>query len=308
MKLQILQAPVPVDRPTAVALGSFDGVHIGHMDVLRAAAACRAEGLRTAVFTLDGLIGTAKAGKRLISDARQEELFQSLGFDFLYRVDFASVRDMSPETFVREILHEKLRAQVVCCGFNYHFGRKGAGDSALLTRLCGTYGIRVVVVPPHSCDGDTVSSTRIRALLTQGDMAAVRRLLGRPYTIAFPVVHGRALGRTIGLPTINQPIPAEFVLPRFGVYASSTVIDGCRYHAVTNIGVKPTVGSDGPLAETWIIGFSGDLYGRTVPVELAVFLRPEQRFASVEELRQQILRDGDEAVKRLSTMQKNSEI
>ncbi len=304
MKLQILHAPVPVDRPTAVALGSFDGVHIGHMDVLRQAVNCRTEGLRTAVFTLSGLIGTAKSGKQLISDARQEELFQSLGFDFLYRIDFTSVRDMCPEEFVREILHEKLRAQVVCCGFNYHFGHKGVGDSTLLTRLCAAYGIRVVVVPPRSCDGDTVSSTRIRTLLTQGDMAAVRRLLGRPYTIAFPVVHGRKLGRTIGLPTINQPIPAEFVLPRFGVYASSTVIDGRSYHAVTNVGVKPTVGSDGPLAETWIIGFAGDLYGRTVPVELVTFLRPEQRFASVEELRRQILRDGAEAEKALLAMKK----
>ena len=308
MKLQILQAPVPADRPMAVALGSFDGVHMGHMDVLRQAAARKQEGLRTAVFTLSGLIGNAKPVKRLISDARQEELFQGLGFDFLYRVDFASVRHMSPEAFVRDILHEKLQAKVVCCGFNYHFGCKGAGDSALLTRLCAEYGIHTVVVPPRTCEGAPVSSTRIRALLEDGDVAAVRRLLGRPYAIAFPVVHGRKLGRTIGLPTINQPIPADYVLPRFGVYASSTVIDGRRYHAVTNVGVKPTVGSDGPLAETWIIGFSGDLYGRTVPVELLAFLRPEQKFASVEALRQQIVRDGAEAEKMLITMQKNHKI
>lgn len=297
MQLQIYHTPVPAERPMAVALGGFDGLHIGHMDVLRQALDC---GCVPAVLTLEGLLGGVKPAKRLLTPAQQEALLQEMGFRRLYRVEFQAVRSMSPETFVRTILHEGLQARVVCCGYNYHFGHKGAGDSALLQKLCARYGIEVRVAPPRVADGADVSSSRIRGLIEAGCMEAAAALLGRPFTVAFPVVHGRALGRTIGLPTINQPIPAGFVLPRFGVYASAAVIGGRRYHAVTNVGVKPTVGSDGPLAETCIFGFSGDLYGQAVPVELRAFLRPEQKFPSVELLRQQIVRDGEEAEKILS--------
>lgn len=302
MQLQIFHKTEAADRPMAVALGSFDGIHRGHMDVLRQALACKKEGYCPAAFTLEGLIGTAKPVRRLLSRERQAEILNMMGFERLYRVDFESVRQMSPEDFVRQILHEQLGARVVCCGFNYHFGYKGAGDTAALQALCEAYGIQVRIAPPCMEDGEAVSSSRIRKLVEMGDMQTARKLLGRPYAIDFQVVHGRALGRTIGLPTINQPFPGDFALPRFGVYASSVRIDGKQYHAVTNVGIKPTVGSDGPLAETCIFGFSGNLYGRKVPVELLAFLRPEQRFSSVEHLRRQIIRDGQEAEKILLTL------
>lgn len=172
---------------------------------------------------------------------------------------------------------------------------KRGGDAALLARLCGERGIEAVTVPPVEVDGRPVSASRIRRLIEAGEVKEAARLLGRPFTLDFNVVGGQKLGRLLGTPTINQPLPAHFVRPRFGVYASSVEVDGRVTHGVTNIGVRPTVGADAPLAETWIADFTGDLYGKAVPVSLVQFLRPEQKFESVEELQRQILRDGREA-------------
>ena len=148
------------------------------------------------------------------------------------------------------------------------------------------------VTPPVSVAGETVSSTRIRACLEQGDVQQAGQLLGRPFGYDFEVTHGRQLGRTWGTPTINQPFPAGYVLPRFGVYASLVEVEGQKYYGVTNIGVKPTVGSDCALSETWIPEFSGDLYGKKVPVELLDFIRPERKFDSLDQLKNEILENG----------------
>ena len=288
------------DRPLALALGGFDGIHIGHVQVLRAVQTDPA--LTPAVFTFRDLIPAVKHTRQLTSARQQRAELAALGIAWLYLADFASLHDLTPEAFVRDILHRRLHARRVSCGFNYRFGCRGAGDSEALTRLCAACGIETVVAPPVLLDGAPVSSTRIRAAVADGAMESAARMLGRPYEIDFPVVHGRALGRTIGLPTINQPFPESFVLPKFGVYAAAVTIDGRRYHAVTNIGVKPTVGADGPLAETCIAGYSGDLYGKCVPVQLLQFLRPEQKFDSIELLRQQITRDAAAAERVLAQM------
>ncbi len=288
------------DRPLALALGGFDGIHIGHVQVLRAVQTDPA--LTPAVFTFRDLIPAVKHTRQLTSARQQYAQLAELGIARLYLADFASLRDLTPEAFVRDILHRRLHARRVSCGFNYRFGCRGAGDSDALMRLCARYGIETAVAEPVTMDGAPVSSTRIRAAVTAGEMKAAARMLGRPYEIDFPVVHGRALGRTIGLPTINQPFPESFVLPKFGVYAAAVTIDGRRYHAVTNIGVKPTVGADGPLAETCIAGYRGDLYGKCVPVQLLQFLRPEQKFDSIELLRQQITRDAAAAERVLAQM------
>ena len=146
--------------------------------------------------------------------------------------------------------------------------------------------------------GKPVSSTRIRELIAQGEVEEANRLLGRPFSYDFPVVHGRQLGRTLGFPTVNQPIPDGFILPRFGVYASLVEVDGEKYYGVTNVGIKPTVGSDGPVCETWMPDYHGrELYGETVRTELHGFVRSERRFPGLYELREQIFRDRETAKK-----------
>ena len=291
MALQLFDCPVPSDRPLSVALGAFDGVHCGHIPVLQAALdAAQADGC-PAVFSFANLIGTVKKTKQLISTRQYRTILMQMGFERLYLPNFQTMCDLSPREFVTEILHQKMHVKHVACGFNYRFGCGGSGGSAELRALCEPLGIRVTVVPPLMAQDRPISSTRIRQLVADGAMEQAAQLLGRPYAIDFAVVHGRALGRTLGLPTINQPFPENFVLPRFGVYASAVQLDGRLYHAVTNVGVKPTVGASGPLAETYIVGYSGDLYDQHVTVQLRAFLRPEEKFPSIEALKQQIERD-----------------
>ncbi|MBQ7088934.1 MAG: bifunctional riboflavin kinase/FAD synthetase [Clostridia bacterium] len=279
--------------PRSVALGLFDGLHPAHRQVILAAADGIEDGTAVTVYTFDPATVTTKAIRGLLCDqAEEEHILRLLGADELFRVDFAAVQHLSPEEFVHKILKEQLGAVKVSCGYNYRFGYRGAGDTALLTALCAEEGISVTVVPEIDIDGIPVSSTAIRAAIADGDMALARRLLGRPYCLRAPVVAGQHLGSKLAFPTINQVFPNGFALPRFGVYASRVEIEGETYPAVTNIGLRPTVGADAPLAETHIFGFSGDLYGKTPSVYPLTFLRPEQRFDTIEELQAQIRQDA----------------
>lgn len=277
--------------PRSVALGLFDGLHPGHRQVIVAAVENAADGWTPAVFTF--LPHTvAKDGYRRLTDDREEEhLLKIMGVQELIKADFAAIRHLSPEEFVRDILRDALCAHHVTCGFNYRFGAKGAGDADQLTALCAQYGITVTVVPEVDCGSTPVNSTAIRAALADGDMPLTRRLLGRPYRLRLPVSHGQQLGRRLGLPTINQTLPTDMALPRFGVYASCVQWDGHTYPAVTNVGVRPTVGAESPLAETYILGFDGDLYDAEPAVYPLQYLRPEQTFDSLEALQAQIRQD-----------------
>ncbi len=288
------------NKPRAVALGVFDGVHLGHRAVISHATGLELpDGIRAAAsvftFTQPAWALPKESACELVTEGQKAAVLESLGVEELIQADFSVIREYSPRAFVGDVLHKTLHARRVCCGFNYHFGKGGKGDAALLRALCEPLGIEVVVVPPVLVDGEPVSASRIRRCIEAGEMEQASRLLGRPFTLDFPVVGGQKLGRLLGTPTINQPLPSHFVRPRFGVYAASVEAGGKASHGVTNIGVRPTVGADGPLAETWIADFNGDLYGRDVPVTLVKFLRPERKFDSVEMLQKQILLDGKEA-------------
>ncbi len=283
-------------RPSAVALGAFDGLHIGHSRVIGSA---RKEGLLTSVFTFqDDLIREGKRAPRILSQRRKMVLLEKMGVEQCWIAAFSEIRDMSAEEFMEKILKEVCRAKVVCCGRDFHFGRGGNGTSAQLEAFCRENGIEARVAEPVLLSGSPVSSTRIREAAAEGRMEEAAALLGRPFSLDTPVVHGRQLGRTLGVPTINQPIPEDFVLPRFGVYASVVTICGKTYYGVTNIGVKPTVGADAPLSETWMPDYRGpELYGDTVVTELIAFIRPEQKFGSIRELQENIFRDRISAKK-----------
>ena len=289
----------------AAALGSFDGLHLGHRQVI--GNTISAPGLRPAVITFqqNPSVSLQKKPVPLLTTNEQKlALLEEMGVEVVYLLPFDRIRDMEPEDFV-EALYRVCRIRALSCGFNFRFGKNGRGDAGLLKELCREKGIELSVTPPVSVAGETVSSTRIRACLEQGDVQQAGQLLGRPFGYDFEVTHGRQLGRTWGTPTINQPFPQGYVLPRFGVYASLVEVEGQKYYGDTNIGVKPTVGSDCALSETWIPEFSGDLYGKKVPVELLDFIRPERKFDSLDQLKNEILENGVLARKIAEREEKN---
>lgn len=276
----------------SIALGVFDGLHLGHRAVISAARNTPIRGRVLPTATVLSITGIGKAGGRLFTESEEEKWAETLGLDEWLNVPFDTIRDLSPAAFVREILHEKLGAVTVCCGENYRFGKGGIGTAADLKTLCADYDIEVCIVPTVCRDGEVVSSTAVRQALTDGDPFRAMQFLGRPYTITYPVRAGNHLGSTWGVPTVNQPFPDGAATVKFGVYASLVVIDGVQHRAVTNIGVHPTVKENAvPQAETFIAEYDGDLYDTSVSVQLIRFLREERRFDSVEALKMQITAD-----------------
>lgn len=296
--MTIYRLPTDTDRipaeGRAVALGLFDGMHIGHRAVV--AEAIRAGRGHCAVYTFSpSTLYTKSDLRRITTDAQQAAILDRMGVTEIFETDFSAVCDLSPERFVEDILQNTLHATAVTCGFNYRFGKGGVGDAGLLERLCALRGIAVTVVPAVESNGQAVSSTAIRSALADGDMATVTRMMNRAYCFELPVGQGQHLGRRLGMPTANQVLPGDLALPRFGVYASCVEINGQVHYGVTNIGVRPTVGTDAPLAETWIDGFDGDLYGQTVRVYPVKYLRDERAFGTLEELKAQVEQDAADA-------------
>jgi len=286
---------------TAIALGVFDGLHMGHRSVLDAVLADARESGRTPcvmAFALSKPPPRYKQGAvQLVAPGILKKQLCHMGFETVFAPNFDEIRQQTPEQFVGGVLAQRMGARFVSCGYNFSFGRGGVGRAADLERLCAAQGIACTVVPAVDLDGGPVSSTRIRQCLSAGEIPQANALLGWPFTIDFEVVCGNRIGRTLGFPTINQVFPPYFIIPRHGVYATMVRLDDKAYSGVTNVGVKPTVGDYKPLAETYIHGFSGDLYGRRVEVAFLEFIRTERKFGSLEELRANILRDARRAGK-----------
>ena len=285
----------PPNVPCAVALGYFDGLHIGHRAVIRKAKSYQAKGLNTCVFSFSTTTANPESGKgnqNLITLPMKERLLRRMGVDYIYVPDFTEFKDLEPEQFVKRVLQQKLCARVVCCGVSFRFGKGARGDVKLLEGLCNEYGITLHVVPDVLVDGETVSTTRIRTLLEEGETVLTAKLLGRPFSYDYPVIAGRHIGRTLDFPTINQQFSEGMFLPRKGVYASYVTLGSKRLPGVTNIGVRPTIeGGLQPNSETYIIGYTGDLYGKRVEVHLIKYLREEQRFETLQALKDAIASD-----------------
>lgn len=295
--MQVFTIPQTASVPTrrrAVALGAFDGVHIGHREVLRRTMDAE-DAVPTVLTFRQSPLALPKQAPAVMEEADKRRLLSQLGIAELWEMDFDRVCGLSPEQFVRQILRDTLHAATVCCGESFRFGKDGAGNTETLRTLCAAEGIETVVAPTVYCDGETVSSSGIRALLRAGEIQKANRRLGASFGLTAPVTAGRQLGRKLGFPTLNQPWPPQLVMPRAGVYTSCVEIDGRVYHSVTNIGVRPTVDGNTPMAETCVLDFEGDLYGRTLTVRPVTFLREERPFASEEALRTQVLRDIETA-------------
>lgn len=287
---------------TALALGNFDGVHIGHQAVIGAAVklARRWDLLPGAVVFQEhpqkALRGRSPA--RLCADGMRLRAFENAGAQAVCVLDFEELKALSPEAFVEQILVRRLHARALACGYDYRFGGGGAGNAGQLRSLCRRYDIRFAMADEVDFGGLPVSSTRIRSALEEGRTEEANAMLGRPFGFDFTVVGGDRRGRKLGAPTINQFFPQGFVVPKFGVYASKTLVEGRWHPSVSNIGLRPTIGTQSLRSETFIMDFSGDLYGQNIEVALLHFLRGEVRFDSLDALRAQIAADA-QAVRNL---------
>ncbi len=293
--------PSLMPKKTVICLGNFDGVHLAHRALMQEAVRRKqTEAPDAAACALCFRIPSSdllkeKPPAHLCTTEQKLEYFREAGMEYAILVDFSKIREYSPKKFVNVILQEKCNCVAAVCGFNYRFGYKGEGDADLLTALL--HG-RVSVQKEICLDGLTVSSTNIRAMIADGNIRRAAALLGRPYALRAPVVHGKGLGRKIGIPTVNQFFPSDILPPKVGVYITDCVIDGRRFRAVSNVGVHPTVDKCAALnCETHLLDCREDLYEKQATVYFLERLRDEIKFDSVDALTQQIARDVQAAKK-----------
>lgn len=285
MEIIALHEKIPeLSHGTVVALGMFDGIHRGHADVLRCACElAHSGGYASAVWTFR----YPPFGTACITDNHERvELFRGLGLDYAVFEDFEPVRGLSPEAFVADILCRQLYCVTAVCGFNFNFGSGGKGTPSILSRLMRDQGGEAYVLPAVESGGEVISSTRIRRLLETGEVKNAAMLLGRPYSLKGIIIHGKSIGRTIGVPTINIAFPAGRIIPAYGVYITEVSIRGEIKRGITNVGINPTLEELAvPLCETHILDCKGDFYDEVAEIRFLEFRRPEQKFNNLEELR-----------------------
>ena len=289
-----------ITEPTVIALGYFDGVHLGHKEVIEAAVKeAKKRNIKSAVFTFTDDKRVSKKALRgvLYSADMRRELISRLGVDLVFMPDFSQFCSLSPKEFV-ELLSKKYFAVALVCGEDYKFGKMAQGDIKMLKSLACDLGIEVFVQKKVEYLGQEVSSSRICKALEDGKISLANKLLGRNYSFKSEVVSGKHIGSKSLFPTINQKLFDSSVKVKNGVYSSKVLIDGERLTAVTNIGVCPTVqNTDEVVSETYIIDKDISLYGKSVEVELIEFLRDEKKFNSIKELKEQISMDVEAAKK-----------
>lgn len=288
-----------VQENTAVTLGKFDGIHLGHQKLIREVLKSKDKGQAAAVFTFQRapreLLGEAHAPV-LLTNREKRIHMERLGVDYLVEYPFnMEIMHMDAEDFLREVLIKGLHAKKIITGPDYHFGYKRKGDVAFLRANAEKYGYEVKVIEKERADdNEVISSSLIRKEIAKGNIERANELLGYPYTVTGEVVHGNHLGRTFGVPTINQIPEQEKLLPPNGVYASMVKVDDIWYKAVSNVGYKPTIEGNYPKGvETCIFDFDQDVYGRTLDVMFFHYQRPEQKFKDLTALIAQLQRDTD---------------
>ena len=291
------------DRGAAVAMGSFDGIHKGHQQVIELAArAAKDLGAPLGVITFDPhprvYFRPEEPAFRLMKTDQQARALEKLDVDILYVLPLdAELADMTDREFAAHVLNEGLGARHVAVGFDNSFGKGRTGTPDTMRAYGREMGFGVTVADPvGDVEGDKFSSTAVREALRDGRPEDAAEILGRPFAIEGPVQRGRQLGRKLGFPTANVDL-ADYVSPRFGVYATRTRLsDGREFAGVANIGINPTVqGVTQPLLEVWLFDFDEDIYDRVIETDLVAFLRPEEKFESLEVMTDQVMKDADRA-------------
>ena len=282
---------------TIYALGFFDGVHLGHRALLNESRRLAEEnhclaGAITFGSHPDKLVfGTAPV---LINTPEDRERLLRASMDSVITLPFDEKMHTTDWMDFLELLRREYAAAGFVCGDDFRFGARGAGNGKLLAEYCRREKLPYGVVPEQTVHGTRVCSTYIRSLLETGQLEEANAFLGHPHILTGHVVHGHQLGRTLGIPTANLPLPSGLAIPKFGVYACRVELDGIKHPAVTNIGTRPTVEGTGITVEPWILDYEGDLYGREITLEFYKFLRPEKKFPNLEALRLEIRRNAEE--------------
>ncbi len=290
------------EKGTALALGNFDGVHTGHKRLLCATSEiARENGLVSCVYTFlkhPRTYTEDNTTSLITNNSEKEKIISSLGLDAIYYENFLDVKDYDAQKFCSRILKDTLNCKIVICGENFRFAKDRSAGSGVLKTEAEKLGMNCIVIPYMDDDNEKLNSTRIRKLIRAGDIQKANELLGHTFSIYYPVIHGRHLGTQIGVPTINQTFEEEKLKPKNGVYACICHIDGKEYMSVSNVGVKPTVtyNEKNPpvLCETHIIGYSGNLYGKSIKVDFYKKLRDEKRFSSLDELVSEVKKNIEE--------------
>lgn len=295
---------IKIDKKTAITLGKFDGVHLGHQKLINKVISKQEEGFQSVLFTFDKLVGAflreTDQGLLLTKEERHD-VFSKYSLDYIVECEFTEeFAHMSAEDFIEEILVKRLNVSYIAVGTDFTFGYKATGNYQLLQQYAPKFGYEVEVVEKIAYKGSEISSTRIRKCIEAGQIEDANHMLGFQYPIRGKVLHGKKLGRTLGIPTTNLVPSEEKLLPPNGVYVSRTVIGDEIYDGVTSIGYKPTVSNELILGvETFIFDYSGDLYGVTIQIELCIFERPELKFDSIDQLKEEMNKDIEFAKKYL---------
>ena len=279
------------------ALGFFDGVHLGHQALLKTCCALAAQlDCGTAAITFDShpqSLFSENPPALLSSSHDRSLLLKSYGMDLVCSFPVSKeVMSTRWELFLENLLQQGAAGFV--CGDDFHFGHRGEGNTEKLSAFCAARNLPCVIVPEQLLGGKRISSSLIRGLIEAGEMETAIRYLGHPHILTGQVLHGRKIGRTLGVPTANLQIPAGITVPKFGVYACRAVVGENVYPAVANVGTRPTVNGSSITVEPWILGFEGDLYGQTIQLEFFRFLRAETKFPDLDALKQQIHDDADQ--------------
>lgn len=285
-----------IEDETAVALGNFDGIHLGHKKLIDTMVEMsKAKKLTPSVFTFDCNFNEFKTGTKysaLISQGQKHSLLENLGVRLLYKVKFCEdIKKMSAEEFVKEIIVSKLNAKLIVVGFNFRFAYKAQGDINTLKKLSEKYKFQLKVISPIIKNDEIISSSLIRESVIKGNINKANEFLGRNYSILGEVIRGKGRGAKMGFATANLKCHIDYVSPKNGVYKTLLTYDNKEYKSITNVGQNPTFNDVGFSIETHIIDFNKSIYGETVEVEFIEFLRPEQKFKTIEQLIKQVNSD-----------------
>lgn len=285
-----------LDDPIAIALGTFDGIHIGHQMLIQQLMYIQKTfGCCSLVYTFFNnpleLLNPKKAPSRIMTLPEKISKFNRFDIDYLVLNLFdKKLSSMSPQDFI-EMLIKNYNVKYIVVGYDFRFGHLGSGDTKLLDKLSEKYGYEVIVIPPLSLGGEIISSSLIRKLIREGNMEKVTMYLGAPYAISGKIVHGFGRGRKLGFPTANLEFDIRKTIPKNGIYLTKVMIEGVYHWGMTNVGINPTFNDEGLFIETYILDYNNNLYNTRIKLEFLKRIRDELKFSNIEDLKNQIAKD-----------------